>query len=542
MVRRTFSLTFIFLRALLWTAVFWFVVVQLSWLWLNQAPASVQKWLDLVSGQRFRVEHIQISPSLLMPQVQLENLQWRDKGVQLDIQRVSFDLSWLKNLSESGIWGQTLLVEGLRLRVPEAGISENRGPPPLQALEAWLQPHRYQLWLPFRRALIRDAHIDYGEWEVDVPELLLEKRRVYRLRGEARIAYQNRSLWHLAISGLLRADWLGRLHSGWLQAHSIKSAPLAHLAPLFETRWKNGELNFDFYLTLDEGAPSALLKVNLDNLQMMGRKGRINSVGATLFWRDGRNEQRFSIEQWLLNGRALKNLSPAYVVWRKGTLKVSIEALSLEPFRIALAALWPQWDWNHTHIALSGLEAIFDVRPFQLAVLSGKIQKLEWPQVGQVPGVRLMDVTLKGGAAHLDLEFAKPLSITWDAWRQATHRVALPEGLHWRGSLLSGQLQPVKILIDGEVPGQLNMRVQQGRAEISARVVPETLQRLKRFLPYGLMDDELQAWLSKGLVSGAVSPVHLTAKGRVDDPQSFIKDNLVVETQVRSAVLRFRPD
>ncbi len=543
MVRRTLSLTAIFLRALVWTAVFWVVLVQLSWLWLNKAPESVQTWLGLMTGHRLAIERIHVSPSLLMPQVQLENLHWKDDGILLDIKRLSFDLSWLKTLSESGIWGQILHVEQPRLKVLKTATLKKRGPPSLQDLEAWLKPHRYQLWLPFRRAVIHAGAIEYGAWRIDLPRLTLEKRRVYRLKGDTWIAYQDKPLWHLALNGLLRADWLGRLHSGWLQAKTLKAAPLAHLAPVFETRWKHGEAGLDFYLTLDHGAPSALLKVDLDNLRMMGRKGRINSLGATLYWRDGRDEQRFSIEQWLLNGRALKNLSPAYVVWRDGRLNLSIKALSLEPFRPALAALWPQWDWNHTHVTLSELNAAFGLRPFQLASLSGALQKVEWPQVGEVPGVRLQNVNLKGMHGRLDAMFAQPLHITWDAWKMPTHSVTFPAGLHWRGTLMDGQLQPLAMVVDGVMPGRLNVHVQKGLADMAARLEPQTLQRVRQYLPYGLMGTELQTWLREGLVSGLVSPVELKTRGRLDDLMSFVrKGHLVAETHVKDAVLRFRPD
>lgn len=543
MVRRTLSLTATFFRALLWTAVFWIVLVQLSWLWLNKAPQSVQTWLDLISADRLKIEHIQVTPSLLMPQVRLQAIHWQGDTFTLDIDRVSFDLSWLKTLSESGIWGQSLLIERPRLVLPETASQKSQAPPSIEAIEEWLKPHRYQLWLPFRRALIKAGRIERGSWRIDVPELLLEKRLVYRAHGETSIFYRDQPLWVLSLNGLLRADWLGRLHSGWLQARTRKAAPLAHLAPLFETRWKNGEVAFDFYLTLEQGAPSALLKINLDHLKMMGRKGRINSLGATLFWRDGRDEQRFSIEQWLLNGRALKNLSPAYVVWRERTLKLSIEALSLEPFRPALAALWPQWDWNHTHATLSELKASFRLRPFQLAELSGQLQKLEWPQVGEVPGVRLTDVTLSGTHGQLDLDFGQPLQIAWNAWKQPRHTLHFPQGLHWLGTFDTGQLQPAPLLVDEAMRGTLQLELREGVMTTLARVEPKTMQRVKGYLPYGLMGKELQTWLSEGLVSGKVAPVELRAMGRIDRPSTFLeKGHLKASTRVENVALRFKPD
>ena len=543
MVRRTFTLLSLFFRAFVWTAIFWIVLVQLTWLWLNKAPESVQTWLDLISSQRLQVEHIEVSPSLLVPKIQLYGLHWKDTGIHLDVQRLSFDLSWLKNLAEKGVWGQNLLIEHLRLHVSQTASSKKRGAPSLKSLEAWLEPRRYQLWLPFRRIVIKKARIEYAPWTVTLPSVNLEKRRVFRLQGDAQIDYQNQPLWHLGLNGLLRADWLGRLHSGWLQARTLETAPLAHLASLFETRWKNGEMALDFYLTLDHGAPAAVLKVKLDHLKVMGRKGLISSLGATLFWQDGRGEQRFSIAQWLLNDQVLQNVSPAYVIWRDGTLNIAIEALSLEPFRPALAVLWPQWDWSHTHATLSDLKADFRLRPLQLAALSGLLQKIEWPQVGDFPGVALRGVTLSGGHERLDVAFEQPLRITWDVWPQPSHRITFLKGMHWRGALGNGRLQPVAFRVDKTMPGQLQLTVHNGKVTGAAHLEPETLQRLKRYLPYGLMGQDLRKWLSEGLVSGRVSPVELHVKGRLDDWASFAqKGNLEAKARLQGAVLRFKPD
>lgn len=522
-------------EALLLVVGLWMALLQVTWLWVHMAPDQVRTWLSWVTGERVQVARIKLPHTLLLPKVELHDLkvQWDDFSFQAQrlILQVQPERHGLRTHLSASQWQ-------LRIK-PASGLSQS---PDLNLLQ-----HRLSLafprWpLPLDMLTLESGVVHYGEWQVVIPTMQIARKNL-AVSGQSQLSvvYDRVVVWQGAWALIAQLDWRQRVISGTWDWHMSRPTQLVDLAPLLQTRWRKGALQLNGALRYQQGRPNLSIQLRLEQLNILAPAEAIQSLGAVLAWREQQGQRAFVIEQWMINDKVLLNQAPAMVVLAENQLSFFLPHLSLDSFKPALQVLWPQWDWQKTHFNVDHVQLRYQLKPLRLQAATGRVHALAWPARKNWPGLMLRDLQIAGTNDRLVFTLKQPVALHWAAWTaKQKARLSLPQSIELRRVGSGWRLQPLAFQLD-DMAGRLQWEGNGQAGKLSLVLQPETLQRVKRFLPYGLMDPKLSQWLQQALVKGKVEPVRLDYQGpwaemlQADSP-------FAVETALSNGVLRFQPD
>lgn len=523
-------------EALLLVVGLWMALLQVTWLWVQMAPDQVRTWLSWITSDRVQVARIELPHNLLLPAVILHDLQVELDDFSFQAHRVALGVQ-----PEQHRLRTYLFVSQWQLVIkPSSGFSQSMD------LNQWQQQVTlaFPRWpVPWDTLKLQAGLVRYGDWQAVIPVLqVVRKGQTLSGQSQMLLVYDRTLIWQGALGLIAQLDWRQRVMSGTWDWRMSRPTRLVDLAPLLQTRWRKGALQLNGALRYQHGQPNLSIQLRLEQLNIVGPEGKgIQSLGAVLAWREQQGQRSFVIERWMINDKVLLNQAPAMVVLGKNQLAFFLPHLRLESFKPALQALWPQWDWEKTHFSVDSLQLRYQLKPLRLEAALGTVHTLAWPASGDWPGLMLRDLQLAGANDRLVFKLKQPVALHWAAWTaQPKARLSLPQPIELRRHGAGWRLQPLAFQLDDMV-GQLQWQGDRQAGRLSLVLQPETLQRVKRFLPYGLMDPELAQWLKQALVKGKVGPVRLQYDGAwasMMQPGS----NLRVEVPLEQGTLRFQPD
>ena len=542
MVKRIARLLRTIASAVLLAGMLWLALLQLTWVWLAHSPESVTRWVRVVTQERLTIERFTLEGDWTHPRLTLHGVAWRTPALQAEADEVALDMDWLGYMRHPGLWGKQLRITRFHVR---RSVLRHRhlNIDPEQAQQA-LSRLLHALALPFERIYLIQGRYRQGGWTLKVPGVAISRRNGFQVDGLVNTLYANRLLWSHVIHGALTADWRGHWHTGALRLTDIHPARLKDLAPIFQADWRHGQLALNAELEVADGRPIARLHVDLGELESerSGAGRQVRSVGASLVWRESHAGDRFSIERWRFNGALLPNVAPAWVQLTENRLQLNVARFRLADFSAALEDLLPHWPVEQTALDLEGLDARFQLRPFALTALNGRVVRFRWPEGDHYPGVEAGHVELGLDGHAIITTLSEPVRLHWKQWRPVTKRITFRQPLHWHLDDRGVRLRAVTFLLDGRVSGRAAFSLVEGHLKASAELRPRRVAQVKNYLPYGLMSNKLAQWLKEGLVAGEVAPVTLRMDGPIEAfPFSHGEGVFVARTHVRQATLRFSP-
>lgn len=515
---------------------FWIALVQATWVWANYAPDSFHRWLNWISGGQVQVASIEwpkqwLSPDITLHQVQFENDRFKFSAEKIQFKTKFFhekaDLLWIHH------WR-------LKLKQPVSNASLT-----FKDMIAQVDLNSPRFWLPITQLKMTSGIVYTGVWQFNLPRVEWHRFKDVKARALVMTLYENTPVWAGRAEFIGQLDLLKRIKSGTLTLKTLQPMPLRNLSRVLETRWKKGELRFDAAVRYQKGQPKITVNVLLEHLRIPTKKGQpLDSLGAQLHWTPAPDAWHFSVAEWQINQNLLKNQSPAHVVLSDKTFRLEIKALTLAPFRESLATLWPQWDWRHTDLSAHDLDVHFSIKPFRVLTLQGSLQRFAWPEQKNMPGVDVRGIEMSTHNKVVQLKVGVPIQVRWAAFqRKQPIEIAFKQPIQL-SRIRPGYwgMKPQELIIDNQIPGKIAFEGDLVHGKISAVLMPQTLMRIKEYLPYGLMGEELQTWLKTALVKGQVEPVQLNFSGPWKTMWSPENSTLQAQTKVRSAILRFQPD
>lgn len=540
MVKRTKRLLRAIFSAIVLASMLWLALLQLTWVWLSTSPESVTRWVRVVTQERLTVDRFTLSGDWTHPRITLRGVSWRTPSLDAHVEEAELDVDWLGYMRHPGLWGERLRIT--RFHVRRSVLRHGHlNIDPQQAQRALSRLLR-TLALPFVRIYLIQGRYQQGGWTLKVPGVAISRQGGFHMDGLVKTFYADRLLWTHVIHGTLTVDWRGYWKTGALRLTDIHPARLKDLAPIFQADWRHGQLALNAELEVSGGRPVARLHVDLGELENERAEDarQVRSVGASLVWRESGAGDRFSIERWRFNGALLPNVAPAWVQLTENRLQLNVARFRLADFGAALQDLLPDWPVEQVAFDLEGLDARFQLKPFALTALRGRITRLRWPESVRYPGMEARHVELGLDGRAIVTTLAEPVRLHWKQWRPATKRITFRQPLHWRVDDRGVRLRAVTFLLDGKVSGRADFSLVEGHLRASAELRPQRMERVKEYLPYGLMSKKLAHWLQNGLVAGEVAPVTLRIDGPLEAfPFSHGEGVFTARTHVRQATLRF---
>jgi len=329
----------------------------------------------------------------------------------------------------------------------------------------------------------------------------------------------------------------GGLDSGEFSITSFKPLRIERLSKLLSVNWQQvlpqGELILDLAGTVSQSTLSNLV-VNLNSQSLKWRQNLEtlpNNVGLQLSWQAGRkNIQRqfkdwnFSLSKIQIDNRYVKTISPVELYFGDDQmLNFNANYFDIEPFKVIVKSLIKSRQiadlFDRTaYLSLSNLNGKLNWQTLNVAELSLYFDKLDIP-VTDYPGMSLQNLQVIKTPQNMSLSTSKPIWIMSPIIHEKPMRLDLPKDVILSFDELNQEwsLPQIKLSLN-KMPISLSVnKLSSSYLDTEFKVKIQTMEKLKRYLPYSLMSKNLQAWLKKGLQGGENIIVKGKVKGRLSD-------------------------
>lgn len=535
----------LFRNILILLILFWGVlaaVIRLGTPYLEHVREPIADWLSDSIGQRIQIGELQASWYGLAPELRLRDVRIGDAEEALGLGSVELDFSPKALFSRGIVSSLRLTLSGLDLqllRQPNGQI-QLLGLPVLADREA--QEHDFEL--P-RHIRIRQARLLWTDLRSQAPPLQLENINLQLLRSGEQLQLQA-SVRSSAIEADFSADIHGKLISTTWSARSFlhihKLAVNEQLAAYVPQHYRisKGGLSLKLWQQWQDALPLhsqgelGLRDVELSNTASKPQRFRVERFDSGFYFaRSGENwllalddpELKLEGESvWALGRVALRqrmdaDAQPYYRVAAEHVRVSSLlQLLLIRPPHAEipewLSALRPQVELHDVLLSYQPGEA----PSWQL---NSRFSDLGWNAWGDVPGIRGLqgDLQADQDALAMQLSAQNTKADVRPLFREAIPVLKLDGQLYgkklhdgWRLSsspmyVDTGDIQThVRFALSQQAQQPMHLTVQSYSYDGDARMT-------SRYLPAGIMHEDIVSWLDQSIVEGGVEQVHVLIDG-----------------------------
>jgi len=256
---------------------------------------------------------------------------------------------------------------------------------------------------------------------------------------------------------------------------------------------------------------------------------------------------RFSLSKIQIDNKYIDSVSPLEMYFEGGEyLRFSADYFDIEPFKVVvnsliknqrIAALFDRT----AYLNISNLSGRLDWESLEVPELTIQFEKLDIP-VTDFPGMSLQNLQILKTAESIQISSPKPIWVMSPSIHHIPMRIEIPKlvELHFdeinqAWSMADSQFYVDKMLFSMNI-NQFNPSYIDATFDMQI----ETMQKLKSYLPYPLMSEQLTKWLSESLQGGKNIKLAGEVRGLFEDfPFENGNGRLKLSAKVEGAKLKY---
>lgn len=533
--------------------------------WVQYAPDTAISFVEAVTQAKIHVDTVHADQTWLGVVFQIDGLKYDDGTTHLSLKQLNGDFNifspWVPQLK----YGQRLEISGLKADLHTQGASQVK----LEdfsdfsdKVKEWQLP---KLWksikledtkLTFHQAKpfsigIRLFQSFFGlKWTlVGLVEVVTD----HKIENELQIKGDfTTNLWNLPESGSGSISILKPVHLSDIY-HFLSDKVVAKLP--------TGELIGDIRFRVKQGQLARLrTNATVQDLSWKTHDRLLpKSVGLTLKLRSkagsfgrSRDDWQFELEKLRFDDQYVQTISPIYLGLTKNkNLSFRAEKFKLHEIKPLFDVVLHSVEYEGVgkelkELELQQLQGVFNLKEVSLSRLTFKLPSVRLEPQDGIPGLTIKGLSFDkenakvqvriSDAVELTSKYIKPEPIKFNFPNTIRLDTDSPDQQGW-------QLTKTKFTMDG-MPATLQANeLLNGGVDAKLTIEPETIKKVKAYLPYGLMSKPLENWLKTALVKG--DGVHGVAhfKGRLQDfPFRNGEGSFKAEAYVKNTELKFQPN
>ncbi|WP_019896161.1 YhdP family phospholipid transporter [Hydrogenovibrio halophilus] len=481
--------------------------------------------------------------------------------VRGQVAELSLDVNVFAPLLGWHHWGERLTVRDGRVAVSGTDTQKER--------TVSLQPlTRLPQFLHWKRVSLKSVVLQQGRQDGQTDRLVLHSVQTFQ---GARQTLQGQMTWQrgdtdvgLTLEGTFDLNPAGWLSDGDASVRLSQPLSLKHVYALMP-----GQV--DAWQALPQGQLQARIHMQWQQRQL--RDIRLQGQASELDWQNTESKdlpKTIGFEaHWLTQGQAgaldnwvlmvdrlaldhtyLSSISPIRVaLTQRDQLRFSVAQLGLEslkPFyHYALAQVEESNAIDRVKaLSVKSVSGLFDLSQLRLLSLRANIAQLHLVEKSGWPGLQVKDWALNYEEGQGRLEAKSPLTVQTSSLETGPVALSMAQPLRWQADHQAWQILPFALSVDDRFELRLSASGQSdGQVALDADTEIKALATLKRYLPYAVMDEELETWLKTALVKGenVRASAHLSGHWQ-DFPFLEQRGKFEVLASVDQAQLKFDPD
>jgi uncharacterized protein (TIGR02099 family) len=510
-----------------------------------------QTWL----GAAFTFKELAFSPR------ENKDASGVDSRVRGQLAELSLDVNVFAPLLGWHHWGERLTVRDGRLTLSSTD-TQNERTVSLQQLT------RLPQFLHWKRVSLTSVVLQQNRQGGQTDQLTLHSMQTFH---GARQTLQGQMTWQrddtdvaLTVDGSFDLNPAGWLSDGDASVRLSQPVSLRHVYALMPGK-------VDAWQALPQGQLQARIHMQWQQRQL--RDIRLQGQASQLDWQNTESKalpktlgfdahwltqgQAGALDNWVLmvdrlalDHTYLSSISPIRVaLTQRDQLRFSVAQLGLESLRpfyhYALAQLEETNAIDRVKaLSVKGVSGLFDLSELRLLALQADIAQLHLAEKLDWPGLQVKDWTLHYEKGQGRLKANSPLIVQSSSLETGPVTVSMTKPLRWQADHQAWQILPFSLSVDGRFDVHLSASGNsEGQMALDADTEIGELATLKRYLPYGVMDEELKTWLKTALVKGenVRGSAHLAGHWQ-EFPFQGQHGEFEVVASVDQAQLKFDPD
>ena len=522
------------------------------------------------------------TPRLTLRNVTLDHRQLGQRQLDFAAMRIALDpLASLRALRPrvTGVTlvGATLeLQRGLDGRVRLSGIGNLDGSDP-EALGFFLREGRFGL--ADSRLFWTDLQSGQPTVELDIARLnLINEGHDHRLRLQAAVTGDPASKLNVvaALQGAAEApqEWSGRAYLHW-QGGDVGRL-IRNRAPA-GLRIGTGDFAVEAWVTLMAGHPEQALGRIIASDLAIGRSTErahpveIGDLSTSLRWRPSTQGWTLQLKDLRANGGSIGAIETDLVLGILGPadqtssqdqrrLLVAIETLPLDLLRHAGSLLTDLIPSDLAPLLGAPIAGTVDQLVARLPLgtetpgwrLRGDLIDLGYPGAGPIPSVSGLDLSLDLNAARgrIQLDTDDAMIDLRPHLAAPTHLTRLEGTIGWErmqgGSYAVKAADLIADTADVKTRSRLKVCMHPSGGgtfvDLISRLGPAEVTNVGDYLPVGIMDPRLVAWLNRSLAGGRLTDGAIVLRGPLDAfPFDDQQGRFLIALNVRDGILDYQP-
>ncbi|WP_028487115.1 YhdP family phospholipid transporter [Thiomicrorhabdus chilensis] len=566
MIRRTHQLLFV-LFALF---VAYLLVVRLLISWAQWAPNQFGSVVETFTDTEIVFQDLDIDQNWMGVTVHAKELLVEHRTFEFEAGRISIDLNVFSPLIPQMSWGDFLEVENLILwefqpKQGESALKKSSQPVSLESVEAlFAKVQLNRLWKRVNISeLSASIRTEGNPFKINVETFQAYKGANWSMAADFTLSYGS-SLQEevFQFKGSFLPNVWGRADRGRFSLTSFEPLELEGLARLLPDKWHDvipeGELTVDVSGEMAGGRLSdATIELYAQALQWPDSVEALpKTLGVDLAWQSpskvyGERDVKwhFSASQLQIDNQYIETVAPIELSFAGNrNLSFTTKRFDIEPFKRMVHAILKNenvadlFDAS-VELSLQDIEGELDVDTLVVENLSMEISKLSVP-VTNLPGLAMEQIFIDKRGNDFQVIVDKPFWVMEPRLHPVPMRFQIKNRLKGKLNFSESewQVSPLKMTWD-EMPVQISAHGDFfGGLESQLSITPDSMQKVKDYLPYGLMSEKLQAWLKNALLAGEELEGQFYFNGNLNDyPFTEGETTFGGEVSVKNARLKFQP-
>lgn len=541
MVRRTHQSIWIVFTLF----VAYLVLVRLFISWAQLAPGQVTSVVGGLTNSEISFSSLQIEQNWLGVEIEAQELLVEYQGVEFEVERLVFDFNLFSPLLPNVSWGDHLIAEQPVLLEYRAAVSEetlSQSYDSLLTLNSEELSAKFDISRLWKKIDISDfSGIIYQngvDWKINVDRFQAFKGARWSLAADLNLHHgQVLQGERFQFKASLLPNLFGGIEQGDFSIQAYDSIRLQRLAKLTPKKWQevlpDGQLIPSVKGALSNSLLSSLnIKLFSDNLQWpVPSQSLPQSLGVGLEWHnqakiyDGsQTDWQFLLKDIQLDNHYVQTVSPISVkLVSKQFLHIETQRFNIAPFKPMFHAVTRNenvaklFDAS-VELNIHNVVADLVIKKLYFENLSMDIDKLAIP-VTDLPGIAAERVHIEKQNTALEISSKRPIWVMHPLIHEVPMSFELQSPFSADLDIPNQQwsLKSLSLLWD-QMPVSVSGRGDlSGALDIQAEIDAKTVHKVKQYLPYESMTDDLQAWLKSALVAGEVGQGRFYFKGDLDD-------------------------
>lgn len=541
----------------------------------NDYKPDIEAWLSEQTGQNVSIGEIQaewkmLGPAFTLHNVNIENIAYVG-SLKVDIKTIPsliYGNLITDNLSISGI---NLLINqnesgGFGLSTPETRAASSDSDLSITDIQDWLQR---QTAITLLETQIQITLRNGESYPIKISEMQYASgRNISQLAGFSQLPGDNRIDFILEMNGFLTdPETTGQL---FIDTHVLDLTQIPLAAFWQEARIQDGTLEVQLWLDWqNSGFDNGLIAIDVNKFQLNLQdipQGQVNKLQTQVIWKDLEDGWQFQTHEALVESHGREWPEPfvqlRHIAHEDNLNKQYYLRSSLVDIGILTDLILAKQDLDNdlrkrllamdTQGFLDALQidATLNADEIKDINLSARFSELDFNPYDTAPGVENLggqiQLSEESGNLYLDSRYAKLNYPTMFRWELPLEYINAD--LDWKiaNEEIDIILQHLDIKVMGtnlKADGIFNTENDDLNMNLYAELDDADMSKTRYFLPTGIMDPSLVAYLDNAVLSGELNNVVALLNGKGSDfPFTNGKGVFAIYGEVSRSDFAFQPD